>query len=108
IRKTVLADFKSDMGVVCTASGVPSTMIPRQSLVCGNRAVSQLANKGMNADLSATGMIGIPMIVILIFAEQTIIGTDITLEVWVIGTSGMDHDTLNRNFPACLITGIFR
>ena len=27
IRKTVLADFKSDMGVVCTAPGVPSTVI---------------------------------------------------------------------------------
>ena len=50
-------------------------MIPRESLVCGNRAVSQLADKGMNADLSAAGMVGVPMIAVLVFTEQTIIRT---------------------------------
>ena len=75
IRKTVLADFKTDMGIVCTPPSVPTTMIPRESLVCGNRAVSQLADKGMNADLSAAGMLGVPMIAVLVFTEQTIIRT---------------------------------
>ena len=96
------------MSVVCTTPGVPSTMIPRQSLVCGDSAVSQLANECVNADLSAAGMICVPVIAVLVLAKQTIIGTHITLEIRVIGTRGMHHDAFDRDFLACLVTGIFR
>ncbi len=96
------------MSVVCTASGVPSAMIPRQSLVCGDSAVSQLADECVDADLSAAGMVGIPMIAVLVLAKQTIIGTHITLEVRVISTCGMNHDAFDRDFSACLVAGVFR
>lgn len=108
IRKTVLADFKTDMSIVCTASGVPSTMIPRECLIGCNRTVSQLADKGMNADLSSAGMISAPVIAILVFAKQTIVGTYIAFQIRVVGTRGMNHDAFDRDFPARLVAGIFR
>lgn len=62
----------------------------------------------MNTDFSAAGMIGVPMVAVLVFAEQTIIRTHIAFEVRVIGTRGMNHDALNRNFSTRLVAGIFR
>ena len=108
VRETVLADFKTDMGVVGTATGVPSTVIPRQGLVCGNRAVSQFADESVDADLSAAGVIGIPVIAVLVFTEQTVIGTNVSPKVGVVRSSGMNHDALDGDGSASLVAGIFR
>ena len=107
IRKPVLADFKTDMRIVGTASGMSSTVIPGKCLIDCYGAVSQPADKSMGTDLSSPGMIGVPMTAVLIFAKQAVIGTDITLEIWVIDTSRMNHDAFDRDFPACLIACIF-
>lgn len=64
-------------------------MIPRQRLVCSNRPVRQLADEGMDADLPAIGLILIPVIVVLVFAEQTVIGPYIAAQVWIVGAGGM-------------------
>jgi hypothetical protein len=40
----------------------------------------------VNADLSAARMVGVPMVAVLVFTEQAVIRTHITLEVRVIST----------------------
>ena len=107
IRKTVLADFKADMRVIGAAAGVPSTVIPRQSLVCGNGAVSQFADESVDADFSAAGVIGVPVIAVLVFTEQTVIGTHIAFQIGVVRPGGMNHNALDGDGSACLVTGIF-
>lgn len=77
IRKTVLADFKTDMRVVGAAAGVPSTVIPRESLVSGNGAICQFADESVDTNLSAAGMISVPVVVVLVLAQLAIIRTDI-------------------------------
>lgn len=62
---------------------MPASMIPRKRLVCGDCSVSQFANKSVNTDLTATGLVLIPMIVVLVLAEQSIIGSDVAFEIGV-------------------------
>lgn len=107
ISKTVLTDFKADMGVVCRAACVLAAMIPRKSLVSCHRAISQLANEGVDANLSVAGVIGVPVIAVLVFAQLAVIGTDIAFQPGVVRTSGMYHDALDRDFPAGLVAGVF-
>jgi hypothetical protein len=70
VRKAVFADLKTDMCVVCRATSVPTSVIPGQSLVGSDRAVGQLANETMDTNLSATGVIGIPMVIVVDSAEK--------------------------------------
>ena len=81
IGQPILTDFKSDMRIVRRTSCVPSAMIPRQRLIGCDAAVRQFADEAMDADLSAIRLILIPMVVVLIFSEQSIIGTDIAFQV---------------------------
>ena len=107
VRKTVLADFKADMGVVGATTGVPSTVIPRESLVSGNGAVSQFANESVDADFSAARVIGVPVIAVLVFTEQTVIGTHIAFQIGVVRPGGMNHNALDGDGSACLIASVF-
>lgn len=56
---------------------MPTSMIPRKGLVCCDRAIGQLSNKSMDADLTATGLVLIPVIIVLVLSDQTIIGADV-------------------------------
>ena len=73
-----------------------------------HRTVSQLTNEAVNADLTTASVIGVPVVVVLVLAEFSIIGIDITLQPRVVRTRGMNHNTLNGDFATCLIAGIFR
>ena len=108
IRKTVLADFKADVSIIGAAAGVPSTVIPRESLVSSNGAICQFADESVDTDLSAAGMIGVPVVAVLVFTEQTVIRTNIAFQIGVVRTGGMNHDTLDGNGATCLVAGIFR
>ena len=81
ISQAVLADFKADMGIVRRTPGVPSAMIPRKRLVGSDAPVLQFADESMNADLSAARRRGVPVIAVLIYAQQTVIGTDVITSI---------------------------
>ena len=85
---------------------MPTSMIPREGLVCCDRAISQLSNKGMYTDLPPIRLILIPMVVILVLAQQTVIWTHIAFEVWVICPGRMHHDTLRSDSSACFVASI--
>ena len=80
ISEAVFADFKTDMGVVCAAACMPAAVIPRQRLVSGDAAVCQLADETMDAYLTTAGVVGVPMVVVLVLAQFAVIGSDIALQ----------------------------
>ena len=88
VGQAVLADFKANVGVVGRTTSVPATVIPRQSLIGSNRAVRQLADEGMDADLSSAGMIGVPVVIVLVLAQLSVIRADIALQPGVVGSCG--------------------
>ena len=96
------------MGVVGAAASVPATVIPRQGLICSNGAIGQLADEAVNTDLPAAGMIGVPVIVVLVLTKEAIIRTHIALQPGVVSPCAVHHDTLDRDFAACLVAGVFR
>ena len=106
VGETVFANFKADVGVVAGAAAVPAPMIPGQSLVCSNRAICQLADKGVAADFPPIGVEGVPVIAILVFAKQTIIRPHIPFEIWVVGAGGMNHNPFDGYFPAGFVAGV--
>lgn len=85
---------------------MPASMIPRKSLICGNCSVRQLSDEGMNTDLTATGLILIPVVVILVFAQQAIVGTHVAFKVWIVRSGGMHHDAFGNYGSACFETGV--
>ena len=66
-----------------------------------HRTVSQLTNEAVNADLTTARVIDVPVVVVLVLAEFSFIGTDITLQPRVVRTRGMNHNTLNGDFATC-------
>ena len=84
ISQTALTDFKAYMGIVRCASGMPSSMIPRQRLVGGDASISQLADEAVNTDLPAIRLVLIPMIVVLVLPQKSVIRTDITFQIGVV------------------------
>ena len=85
------------------ATGVSATMIPRQGLICGNSPISQFADEAVDADISATGMVGVPMVVVLVLAQLAVIGTYIAFQPGVVRPCAVNHDALGGNFLARLI-----
>jgi hypothetical protein len=81
-------------------------MIPREGLVCCDRAISQLSNKSMDADLTATGLVLIPVIIVLVLSEQTIIGADVAFQPRIIRAGGMHHNSFRDYRFACFIAGV--
>ena len=77
ISKTILADFKADVGVVSRATGVPTTMVPRQTLIGCHSTICKLTNEAVYTDFTTAGMIGVPVVVILVLSKSAIIGADI-------------------------------
>lgn len=55
VREIVFTNFESNMRVICSATGVPATVIPRQRLVGSDASVCQLADEAVNTDFSAAG-----------------------------------------------------
>ena len=56
---------------------MPTSMIPRQGLISSDFSISQLSNESVNTDLTAAGLVLIPMIVVLVLAEQSIVGRQV-------------------------------
>ena len=106
IGQTVLADFKADMCIVRRTPSVPTTMIPRKRLVSGDTAVSQLADETVDADLPSVRLVLIPVVVVLIFTEQAVVGSDITFQIRVVRPGGMHHDAFWCNGTARLKAGV--
>jgi len=107
IGKSVLANLKADVGIVCRTACVPSTVIPRQGLISYNRTVIELADESVNADLSTAGVVGVPMVVVSVFAEFAVIGTDVTFQPGVICPGGMHHNAFNGYLPIRFVTSVF-
>jgi hypothetical protein len=61
------------MGIVDRAfragASMPTTMIPRQSLISGDGSIRKLADEGMNTNLAAVWLILIPVIVVLVYTK---------------------------------------
>ena len=107
LGKSVLANLKADVGIVCRTACVPTTVIPRQGLLSCNRAIFELADEAVNADLSTAGVVGVPMVVVSVFAEFAVIGTDVTFQPGVICPSGMHHNAFNGYLPIRFVTSVF-
>lgn len=98
----VLTDFKANVRIIDGTACVPPTVLPRKCLISRNGAISQLANKTMYVNLSASGMIGISVVVILVLTQLSVIRVNITLQPRIVCTGGMYHDTLTLIFfPLC-------
>jgi len=106
IGKIVLANFKADMCVVGATARVPSSVIPRQGLVGCDCAIIEFSDEAVNADLTTAGVIGVPMVAILVFAKQAVIGANVAFEPGVVCSGGMNHNAFNRNGSACLIASV--
>ena len=106
IGQTVLADFKADMCIVRRTPSVPTTMIPRKRLISGDASVSQLTDEAVDADLPSVRLVLIPVVVVLIFTEQAVVGSDITFQIRVVRPGGMHHDAFWCNGTARLKAGV--
>ena len=101
VRQAVLADFKADVCIVGRAARVPAAHIPRQRLVSGNRAVCQLADERMDADLSPIRLRLIP--VVAAGAEQAVVWADIPAQIGIVAAGRVDHDAFRLHVNACTI-----
>lgn len=112
IGQIIFADFKADIAeevsvALGTAAGMPSADIPGERLVGGNCTVLQFADKAVDANLAAAGMIGVPVVVVLVHAEQSVIGSDIALQPRIISASRVNHDAFDSMFLTVLVAFIF-
>ena len=62
----------------------------------------------MDTDLAPAGMIGVPVVVVLVFTQLAVIWADITLQPGIVGTGGMHHNALDSNLSASFVAGVFR
>lgn len=108
IRKPVLTDFKANVRIVGRTACMPSTVLPGQRLIGCHTSVSQLSNKAVDADLSSAGMIGVPVVVVLVFTQLSVIWADIAFQPGIVGTGGMHHNALDSNLSASFVAGVFR
>lgn len=108
VREAVFTNFESDMGVVCAAACMPAAMIPRQRLVGGDAAVCQFADETMDAYLTTAGVVGVPMVVVLVLAQFAVIGSDIALQPRIVCAGAVYHDALDGDLASCFVAGILR
>lgn len=97
IGQPVLADFKADIPLaVCTAifaaAAVPAHHIPREGLVGSDAAVFQLADKAVDADLPPAWAVGIPVVAVLVCAQQSVVRPHVAAQGGVVRAGGMHHD----------------
>lgn len=69
---------------------------------------ASLADEAVNTDFSAAGVVGVPMVVVPVFAQLSVIGSDIALQHRVVCTCGMHHDAFDGNLSSCFVAGVFR
>ena len=108
IGQTVLANLKANMRIVGAAAAMPAAHIPRQRLVGGNGAVLQLANESVDTDLTPAGSGGIPVIAVLIDAEQPIVGSDVAFQIRIVRAGTVYHDALWHNGLSCFVAVVVR
>lgn len=48
------------------------------------------------------------MVVVPVFAQLSVIGSDIALQHRVVCTCGMHHDAFDGNLSSCFVAGVFR
>ena len=82
-------------------AAVPGAHIPGQDLVGGHRAVGQLADKGMDAELARL----VP-VVAGGRADPAIIRGQVAAQPGVVGSGGVDHHTLGRDGVGGLEAGV--
>jgi hypothetical protein len=61
----------------------------------------------MDTDLSAAGSMLIPVIVVLIFSQETIIWTNVSTKIWIVSSGAMDHNAFGLDFLSSFIAFIF-
>ena len=118
VIQPVLAHLEADVAVVRRAAGVPASVIPRQRLNDSWRAVFELADKAVNADLTTHGFrILVPVIPVLVLTKKGLqhIGIrrgtdrlDIPLDAGIVSARRMDHDSGGCDLSPSLITGVLR
>ena len=86
---------------------MPAAMIPRQRLISGDGTVGQLADETMDADLTTAGMVGVPMVVVLVLAQLAVIGSDIAFQPRVVRAGAVYHDAFDGDLASCFVTGVF-
>ena len=84
VGKPVLAYLKTDVCVIGSAAAMPASHIPRQRLVGGDSAVLELTNESVDANLSTARTLDVPVVVVLVLAQQTVVGSDLPLEVGIV------------------------
>lgn len=94
------------MTIVCVTTCMPASMIPWQGLIGSDGPIFKFSDKGMDTDLSATGSMLVPVIVVLVLPQEAIIWSNISTKIWVIGSRTMDHNALGLDFSTCFIAFI--
>ena len=85
---------------------MPSHHVPGQCLVCCDASVLQFSYKGVDADATASWSRCVPVVVVRVWTQQSIIRADVSLQPRVIRAGAVDHDTLRFNFLTCLVAVI--
>ena len=60
----------------------------------------------MSTYLSTVWFILIPVIVVLVLAKQSVVGTHITAQIRIVRTGGVNHNAFDSNSPASLVAGV--
>jgi len=76
---------------------VPRPVIPGKRLICSDAAVIQFADESVYANLLSVRQVGVPVVVVLVIAEQTIVWAYITLQIGIIRPSGVNHYAFGEN-----------
>lgn len=85
---------------------MPASMIPRQGLICGDCSVRQLSDEGMNTDLPSSGLILVPVVIVLVLPKQSVVRADIAFQPRIICPGGMHHNSFRDYRFACFIAGV--
>ena len=100
IGQIVLANFHADMGRVGRAARMPSAHLPGQRLIGGDGAVFEFPDKTMHTDLSAVRPGLVPVVAVLVHAQQAVVWTDIAGEPGVGRARTVQHQASHRKrFP---------
>ena len=88
IFQSIFADFEGNVGVICAATSVPATHIPGQGLIDCDSTICKFADKGVDTDSNSWA---IPVVIVGVSTKQAVIWLNITAQIRVICTGGMDH-----------------
>ena len=107
VCQIVLLHLELDMAVIigalAPAAAAPGLVVPGQGLITAHHAVFILADHSVDA-LGAGRLV--PVIAVLIRADNPIVRADIPAEVWIVGASRVHDDPLGRHPLAGLIAPV--